>query len=615
MVVGGQAVEEQPGVARDQRRRRLEVAGLPFDQRAAGVVEFGVGRRPVAEEGQDLAADVVERLGQPVGLERGRDHERAARPTELEVAPDPVGEPLLLAELGVEPRGELAAEDLVPDRQVGVSRGRAGASRAGRPGPPPAGPPGGRAGAAGSPPDAAALGQPRAGAGRAGPVAEPPVERGDHGVGVDVARNHAGGPGWAIVGLVERPEVVHGQAGDGRLLARGGEAVRVVDREQGPEHHPVRPSLGRVALGLQAGQGLGVDPSPFLAGKRRVPEEVDGQVEAGIPVRRQALHADVSPIPAGRDRQARPHPLGGEGDLVRGPRGRPLVEEVGRQAGQPAALGAMRRGAGVEDERRGDDRQVAAREDPERHPVGQLAGPRASGRGTRRRGRTAGADRSSGLPIDGRRPLAPPDDRQLHPGLAVEVVAGRGLDGVERDRGVAVEVGRDPPRVAEVGVVGVEAVGHPAEAADVVQRVDEAREPAVLDPFEFGLVDPCSAIAASSARMIARAAGERGPGAEGRVDPERAGQLATRLVGADVLRQARLDDELAEQPARLAAAEDVAEQRQRGVVGAELRGGVPGQVQPVELDPVADRDGDSASSCGSLAQGRRLCVPPGRVPK
>ena len=45
--------------------------------------------------------------------------------------------------------------------------------------------------------------------------------------------------------------------------------------------------------------------------------------------------------------------------------------------------------------------------------------------------------------------------------------------------------GGDPAGVAEVDVVGVEPVGHAAEPADVVQGVDEARQPAVADPRQL----------------------------------------------------------------------------------------------------------------------------------
>ena len=71
-MVGREVVNEQARVPRDQRRGGLELPGLPFDQGAAGVVQLGEGRRAVADQGLDLMAEVVERIGQPIGLERVR---------------------------------------------------------------------------------------------------------------------------------------------------------------------------------------------------------------------------------------------------------------------------------------------------------------------------------------------------------------------------------------------------------------------------------------------------------------------------------------------------------------------------------------------------------------
>ena len=77
VVVGGQPVDEQAGVAADQGRGGLELPRLALDQRPAGVVQLGL-RWAVGRRGRlDLVADVLERLGQPVGLQRGGDRERA----------------------------------------------------------------------------------------------------------------------------------------------------------------------------------------------------------------------------------------------------------------------------------------------------------------------------------------------------------------------------------------------------------------------------------------------------------------------------------------------------------------------------------------------------------
>ena len=62
----------------------------------------------------------------------------------------------------------------------------------------------------------------------------------------------------------------------------------------------------------------------------------------------------------------------------------------------------------------------------------------------------------------------------------------------------------------------------------------------------------------------------------------------------------------------LAPAEDVAQQDERGVIRAELGDGVPGQVDPVQLDPVADDEG--STSVVQLRRGARGSAPgPRRV--
>ena len=226
----------------------------------------------------------------------------------------------------------------------------------------------------------------------------------------------------------------------------------------------------------------------------------------------------------------RPHPLGGQGDLERGPRGRPLVHQVGGQAGQAAPPGPLRRGAAAEDERRGDDRQVAPREDPERQAAPRASATSGTGRrnGRRRGARGGPSGRAAATVVAG---LAA-DDRQADPGPARPGSARATVaDRLGRHRLVPLEVGRDPAGVAEVGVVGVEPVGHAAEPADVVQRVDEPGEPAVLDPLQLGLGRrPSSAIAAISASIRSRACSHDRPGRRVAIDAERPGQLAARLV-------------------------------------------------------------------------------------
>ena len=122
MLIERQTVEEQAGVPRDEGRGRLEVPRLALDQGSPGVFELGRRGRAAAEQIVDFRAQVVERRRQAIGLEGGGDRERPGPAPEVEPAADAVGIALLLAEPVVQPRGELAAEDLVEDQKVGERR-------------------------------------------------------------------------------------------------------------------------------------------------------------------------------------------------------------------------------------------------------------------------------------------------------------------------------------------------------------------------------------------------------------------------------------------------------------------------------------------------------------
>ena len=486
VVVGRQAVEEEARVAGDQRRGGLEVPGLALDQGAAGVVEFGGRRRAVADQRLDLAAEVVERLGQPVGLEAAAIDERPRAAAAVEMAPDAVGEPFLLAELGIEPRRELAAEDLVQDQHVGVigveprhadvadphhRLGRAGAVEQQEPG-------------AVAPRRGSGVGRRDLGA---GPVREPGVEAaGDLRRGRRRRpRRRRRGPGRGSA-LVELPRGRRGRAwrpSPRRRRSATGRGGRAVER---PEQAAVAPRARRCRARPSArpGSGRGSAPTPTRGRSGcggRPPPGRGSPARCGVrhwrptyePSQPQLVERLV-PIPSAaraiverRTGSSSPRPSS------------PAVSWPGRRG--PARCSTR---PAAEDERRGDDRQVAPGDDPERHPAAQAS--RTSGLGARNgrgRGARRGDRRSSGR--RGRLRRLPADDRQRHPGPPDQVAPGRLADRLGRDRLIPLEVGRDPPRVAEIDVVGVEPVGDAAEPADVVERVEEPGEPAVLDPLQL----------------------------------------------------------------------------------------------------------------------------------
>ena len=103
VMIGGQSVDIEVGVAVDEGGGRVELSSLAFDQGPASVIQLGLGRRPAANQSHQLMVDVVEGVGELVRLQRGGDRERALTQAGVEVAANAVGVALLLAELLVEP--------------------------------------------------------------------------------------------------------------------------------------------------------------------------------------------------------------------------------------------------------------------------------------------------------------------------------------------------------------------------------------------------------------------------------------------------------------------------------------------------------------------------------
>src|SRR5690606_21653329 len=82
----------------------------------ACVLQFGMAQRLVTDA-VDLVHDLPERSSGHLGLHRRRDGEGARLPTHGEVRRYPVGEPLALAQVEVQPRGEGTTEDGVHHHQ------------------------------------------------------------------------------------------------------------------------------------------------------------------------------------------------------------------------------------------------------------------------------------------------------------------------------------------------------------------------------------------------------------------------------------------------------------------------------------------------------------------
>ena len=106
---------------------RVELAGMPLDQRPPGIVKLLRSGWPAAGNGLELDPDLLERLADLFGLDRRAHAEGAGPSAAVERAADSVGQAALFAQTLVEPRRELAAENLVGDEEVVKIRAGTGA--------------------------------------------------------------------------------------------------------------------------------------------------------------------------------------------------------------------------------------------------------------------------------------------------------------------------------------------------------------------------------------------------------------------------------------------------------------------------------------------------------
>ena len=344
VVVGRQAVQEEAGIARDQRRGRLELPRLALDQGAPGVVGLLGGRGPVAARSPRSRPSRSASASAARSVCTGADgEERAGAPPEVEVAPHAVGEPLLLAELGVQPRGELAAEDLIRDQQgleIGVEPA---ACRRARPSPPPAGRRGGRAGGGGAPRG----GRHRDAGDGADDLASPVAEQGVERLGEFVRGRRRpprptrrGRAGTASRWNASRSS--SSRRGDGLPRRRRRWSDRVVVAVERPQQGAVGAGVGAVALGAEGGEGLAPEATEFGLGEARVAGG-GRRPGRGSASRWGVRHCrpTYEPSQPHEVERLRAHPLGRQGDLL-GRCGWRSPRRASRPSAPPARRGPAR---------------------------------------------------------------------------------------------------------------------------------------------------------------------------------------------------------------------------------------------------------------------------------
>ena len=406
-------------------------------------------------------------------------------------------------------------------------------------------------------------------------------------------------------------------AGDGLLGPAQREAVGMIGSVEGPEQGPVRARLGAVPLGPEGGERLAVDPLPLRLGEGRVDQDVGRQVQGLAEVGPQAAEPHVDPVPAATAPRSRPpwprRPSRSARPCGSGSPRRACRRSAGPGRSARAAGGRRPRGSRSIRRRwagRGAGRPRAASPRPEMQDLAAW--------GT---GKPVGLRRAAARPCDparraGPTPSRPMTDRSMR-GLPARYRVRTARIACRRHLPEPPQVGRDQARVAAKDVVGIEPIGDAAEAADVLQREAGSRRPACSAPAAAPRRSPrpiARASSSASTRSLARSIDRDGRSVT--MMPNEPGQLAARLVGADVLRDLLLDHQPAIEPAGPPPRQDVAQQDQRGVIGVEVRHGRPGQVDAVQLDAIAEHDRSILlQPTGPAPTGRSAGVPPGIAPK
>ena len=146
--------------------------------------------------------------------------------------------------------------------------------------------------------------------------------------------------------------------------------------------------------------------------------------------------------------------------------------------------------------------------------------------------------------------------------------------------------------VAQVGVVGIESVGHAAKPAQAVEAVDESRDALVFDPLElFGggpVLGKVSDLGINEflglLQLVSRSDRDH--------HSKRSAEFTAALIGRNILSHPLPDHQVLVQAARFTASQDVGNQREFGIVLGKLGHGVPEPVRAVEFNPVSEGEVD-----------------------
>jgi hypothetical protein len=404
----GQPEEGEVGELRRHRAIGLDPPRVGADEHALGELDFLGRRRAGGADVVQLAEELHQRAVGLGGEDAGAGDERPVAAIERPCAPRAVGEALRLAQVEVDPAGELPAEDhvhLLERIEVGI---------------------GGARGAGVADADLALRGArlvhqvhrrgPRRGAGGHGgrfrrqrsllPSTERTLGVAHPLLGGEVADDHHDGVVGPVEAPVEAGDVVAGDGAD-----RGGRAVARPAVGMGIAVHLPREGLrgddgGLVLLLAERLQARLAVALQLLGGEGGPGHQLAHEGEGGV---RRALERGEpergeGPVAPGEGAEADAQRVHGAREVERGPGAGALVEQRGSHGGEPV-LRAVMRPAGADHQRRAHRRQLALGDGPDLEPVGERplghrrrrdAGRRAGGgalgavEGLREGGRTEG---------------------------------------------------------------------------------------------------------------------------------------------------------------------------------------------------------------------------------
>ena len=203
------------------------------------------------------------------------------------------------------------------------------------------------------------------------PLAERLLELRDDGAGGDVAGDDEDGVRGTVLGRVKRRQIGRGDRLERRRRAHRSGAVAVRRAEHEPRKGGLDQLLGVVFHFEQRRQALLAQPLQLRLRERGVGDDVRHDRQRVREPRGWHVQIDVRRIRGPRRRELRAEKIDRVGDLEGIARAGPLVEHVGRQAGEAELAWRIRRDTGTDGQGQVDGGHLVDAHDPDLKPVRQ----------------------------------------------------------------------------------------------------------------------------------------------------------------------------------------------------------------------------------------------------